>query len=142
MKLSELAESTFSRIDSGPPDLEIEGAAGLDIARAGEVTFLANPKYTPKIRDTKASAIFLNENERIERGDVAVLRAKDPYLAYTRALRIFHNEPELQPDVHASAVIHETADVALNVEIRANAVIGAQCAIASGVRIMPNVTIY
>jgi UDP-3-O-[3-hydroxymyristoyl] glucosamine N-acyltransferase len=142
MKLSELAEITYSTIDLGSPDLEIDGAGGLDIAMAGDVTFLANPKYTPRVRETKASAIFLNESETIERDDIAVLRAKDPYLAYTRALRIFHPETELRPDVHPTAFIDESADVALNVEIHASVVIGARCKIASGVRIMPNVTIY
>ena len=142
MKLSELAEKTFSVIAAGSPDIEITDAAGLDIAEPGQITFLANPRYTPQIRTTKASAIILKEIEEVDREDLAVLRAKDPYLAYARALRIFHPETELRPDVHPSASIDETADVALNVEIHANTVIGANCRIASGVRIMPNATIY
>jgi UDP-3-O-[3-hydroxymyristoyl] glucosamine N-acyltransferase len=142
MKLSELAEKTFSKIESGASDLEISGAAGLDIASEGEITFLANPRYTPKVRETKASAIYLNETESIDRSDVAVLRAKDPYLAYTRALKTFNPDRELQPNVHPTAVIDETADVALNVEVYANVVIGARCRIHHGVRIMPNATIY
>ncbi len=80
MKLATLSEKTFSVIEIGDGVLEIGGAAGLDIAGRGEITFLANPKYTPQIKDTRASAIFLNETERIERADIAVLRAKDPYL--------------------------------------------------------------
>ena len=56
MKLSELAKRTFSEIAQGSPDLEISAAAGLDIAGGGDVTFLANPKYTPQIATTKASA--------------------------------------------------------------------------------------
>lgn len=142
MKLSELAENTFSIIELGNAEMEITGAAGLDIAETGDVTFLANPKYTPQIKTTKASAVFLKENETLGRDDLAVLRTKDPYLAYTRALRIFYPEPELKPDVHPSAFIDETADIALNVEIHANAVIGPRCKIASGVRIMPNTAIY
>ena len=142
MKLSELAEKTFSTIETGSPELEISGAAGLDIAETGDVTFLANPKYTPRIKTTKASAIFLKAGETFDRDDICVLRSADPYLAYTRALRLFHPQPALSPDVHSAAFIDETADVALNVEIHANAVIGPRCRIASGVRIMPNVTVY
>ena len=81
MKLSELAEQTNSTIGSGSPELEITGGAGLDIAAPGDITFLANPKYTPQIKETKASAIFLNEKETIKRSDLAVLRTKDPYLS-------------------------------------------------------------
>ncbi len=142
MKLSELAAQTFAVIEQGDPDLEISAAAGLDIAAAGEVTFLANPKYTPQIQATRASAIFLGETAALERRDIAILRAKDPYLAYTRALRIFNPDPAVTPSVHPSAVIHETANVALTAEIMANVVIGANCEIAEGVRIFPNTTIY
>ena len=142
MKLSELAKRTFSEIAQGPPDLEITAAAGLDIAGSGDVTFLANPKYTPQISSTKSSAIFLGENAVIERTDLAVLRSKDPYLAYTRALRIFHPVAPPHPFVHASAVIDETADISPEAEIHANVVIGKGCRVEAGVTIFPNATVY
>lgn len=142
MKLSELAEKTDSRIEQAAEDLEIAGAAGLDIAGKGEITFLANPKYTPQIKTTNASAIFLRESEQIERADIAVLRAKDPYLAYTRALRLFHPELKRRNFIHPSAVIDETAEIGANVFIGASAVVGANCRIAEGVQILPNVTVY
>ena len=78
MKLSELAAQTFAVIQQGDPDLDIKAAAGLDIAAAGDVTFLANPKYTPQIQVTRASAIFLSEAVAMDRRDIAILRAKDP----------------------------------------------------------------
>jgi len=142
MKISKLAAVTNSIVEQGNADLEIEAAAGLDIARRGQITFLANPKYTPQIKETKASAIFLNENVDLERADIAVLRTKDAYLAYTRALRAFHLEPKIVPSIHPTAVIHETAKISLNVEISANVVVGANCDIAENVRIFPNVTVY
>ena len=142
MKLSELAENTFSEIAQGSPDLEINAAAGLDIAGTGDITFLANPKYTPRMADTKASAIFLDENAKTDRTDLAVLRSKDPYLAYTRALRMFHPVRPIQPFIHASAVIDQTAAVSSDAEIHANVVVGRNCKIADGVTIFPNATIY
>jgi len=142
MNLAFLAEKTFSIIEQGDDKLEIIGAAGLDIAEAGEITFLANPKYTPQINHTKAGAIFLNEKEKIERGDIAVLRAKDPYLAYTRALRLFHPETRAKKFIHPAAIIDQTAQVASDAEISAVVVVGKNCVIESGVKIFPNVTIY
>ncbi|MCA1638127.1 MAG: hypothetical protein LC768_07295 [Acidobacteria bacterium] len=142
MKLSTLAEKTFAVIEQGDADLEIKSAAGLDIAENGEITFLANPKYTPQIKQTRASAIFLNETETIERRDIVVLRTKDPYLAYTRALRIFHPKPKTIAFVHSTAVIHETAIIAQDVEINASVFIGKNCVIENNVRIFPNVTVY
>ncbi len=142
MKLSELAALTRSTIVHGSDDLEIASAAGLDTAGPGDVTFLANPKYTKQVSETKASAIFLKENEPISDGDIAVLTVKDPQVAYALALRAFFPEPDIKPSVHPSAVIDPSSNIAENVEIHANVVIGAGCSIADGVRLMPNVTIY
>jgi len=142
MKLSDLATATDSVIESGDQALEITSAAGLDLAGTGEVTFLANPKYTGQINDTRASAIFLAEGIKLDREDIAVLRAKDPYLAYTKALREFFPTPVVKPFVHSSAVIDPTATVDPGTEIDANVVIGANAVVEKGVRIFPNVTIY
>ncbi len=142
MKLFELAEQTGTTIETGAADLEITSTDGLDIAREGEIAFLANPKYTPQVGETKASAIFLNDGIAAGRDDIAVLRAPDSYLAYTRAMRLFFPEPALKNLIHPSAVIDPSASVSDDVEIHANVVIGAGCTIASGVRIFPNATIY
>jgi len=142
MKLEQLAQLTNSMIERGSPDSEITSTAGMDIAGPGDITFLANPKYTPQVNDTKATAIYLNENVVVERTDIAVLRSADPYVSYTLAMRLFFPEPPINPFVHPSAVIDPTAIVAIDVEIHANAVIGANCTVSGGVRIMPNVTLY
>ncbi|HKG59086.1 MAG TPA: UDP-3-O-(3-hydroxymyristoyl)glucosamine N-acyltransferase [Pyrinomonadaceae bacterium] len=141
MKISELAERTGARVEGLTDDIEITGAAGLDDATAGRVTFLANPRYTPRVNSTRASAIYLSEDAQTDR-QIAILRVKDPYLAYTRALRIFNPEAELEPFVHPSAVIDPTARVAKRVAIGACVVIGRNAFIGDDVRIYPNVTIY
>lgn len=141
MRLSELAKLTGARLEGEAGDVEITGAAGLNEASEGHVTFLANPRYTPRVNTTRASAIYLSEDAQTDR-QIAILRAKDPYLAYTRALRIFHPDPALQPLIHPSAVIDPTARVATNVAIGACSVIGRNVEIAEGVSIHPNVTIY
>ena len=141
MKVSELAERTGARVEGATEDFEISGAAGLDEAGEGHVTFLANPRYTPRVNTTRASAIYLSEDAQTDR-QIAILRVKDPYLAYTRALRIFNPEAELEPFVHPSAVIDPTARVAKRVAIGACVVIGRNAFIGDDVRVFPNVTIY
>lgn len=142
MRLEDLAERISAVVESGDPDTDIGGAAGLDIAGPGDVTFLANPKYTPQIAETRASAIILNEKETCGRDDIAVVRAGDPYLAYTRALRIFHPVPAVTGSVHPRAVVDPTAAVDPTAEIMANAVVGAGAVIGARVRLFPNVTVY
>jgi UDP-3-O-[3-hydroxymyristoyl] glucosamine N-acyltransferase len=70
------------------------------------------------------------------------LRVKDPYLAYTRALRVFNPEAELEPFIHPSAVIDPTARIAARVAIGACSVIGRNAFIGDDVHIHPNVTVY
>ncbi len=145
MKLSELAALTGARLEGlgeTHNDIEITGAAGLDEAAEGHVTFLANPRYTPRVNTTRASAIYLSEDAKTDR-QISILRVKDPYLAYTRALRIFYPEPEFQPFIHPSAAIDPSAQLAPDrVAIGAHSVIGRNVTIGEGVTIHPNVTIY
>jgi UDP-3-O-[3-hydroxymyristoyl] glucosamine N-acyltransferase len=142
MKLSELAALTGARLEGPEEDIEITGAAGLDEAGEGHVTFLANPRYTPRVNTTRASAIYLGEGANTDRS-IAILRVKDAYLAYTRALRIFYPEPEFQPSIHPSAAIDPSARLAEGrVAVGAHAVIGRNVRVEEGVTIHPNVTIY
>ena len=139
MKLSELAELTGARLEG--EDVEIAGAAGLDEAGAGQVTFLSNPRYTARVSTTRAAAIYLSEEVKTDK-QIAILRVKDPYLAFTRALRIFHPDPELEPFIHPAAVIDPTARLAARVAIGACSVIGRNVFIGDDVLIQPNVTVY
>ncbi|HEY0545736.1 MAG TPA: UDP-3-O-(3-hydroxymyristoyl)glucosamine N-acyltransferase [Pyrinomonadaceae bacterium] len=140
MKITELAQQTGAQLE-GDADLEITGAAGLDIAAPGQVTFLANPRYTSQVETTRASAIFVSEGVEVNR-EIAVLRSRDPYLAYTRALRLFHPDDAFEAFIHPTAVIDATARVSTKVHIGAHAVIGRGVTIGERVRVFPNVTIY
>src|SRR5260221_10181724 len=122
MKLSELAAQTGAQRASSDADIEIEGAAGLDQAQLGQVTFLANPRYTSRVNTTGASAIYVGEDTEVSRADIAVLRAKDSYLAFTRALILFHPTTAVVPAIHPSAVIDPTANVAHDVFFGAHVV--------------------
>ncbi len=142
MKLSELARLTGARVEEKFADVEVSGAAGLDEAEAGHVTFLANPRYTPRVRTTRASAVYLAEGLGAGREDIAVLAARDPYLAYTRALRLFNPVPEFEPLVHPSAVVDPSARLGRGVAVGACSVLGRDVEVGDGVRIFPNVTVY
>lgn len=142
MKIREICELTGATLERGDAELDIHSPAGLDSAGPGQISFLANPKYTPQIKTTKASALILNEKETVDRDDIVVLRSKDPYLAFTRILREFFPERSAVASIHPSAVIDSTASVDPSAEIMANAVVGPRCTIGPGVIVHPNVTLY
>src|SRR5580765_3460188 len=119
MKLSELAALTNAQCSSSDGDIEITGAAGLEQAGPGQVTFLSNPRYTPRVATTGASAIYVFENVEVARADLVVLRATDPYLAFTRALIAFHPRPSFEPGIHNTAAIDPSAQVGAETSIGA-----------------------
>lgn len=142
MKLSELAALTNARCSASDGDVEIVGAAGVEQAQEGQVTFLSNPKYSSRVATTEASAIYVAEDAQVEREGLAVMRADDPYLAFTRALIAFHPRPAFSPSVDPSAVIDPTASVESGCAIGAQVVIGKNVRVGRHVRLHPNVTIY
>ena len=58
MKLSEIAARLNCEL-LGDGEIEITGVAGMEHAGPGELTFLANPKYAPKVKHTRAAAILI-----------------------------------------------------------------------------------
>src|SRR5262249_21240185 len=108
----------------------------------GQVTFLANPRYTPRLKTTKASAVYVSEDLDVGRNDIAALRTKNPYLAYTRALILFNPEPAFQAQIHPSAVIDASARIPEDVFIGPCVVIGRNVALGADVQIHANATIY
>lgn len=142
MRLEQLAHLTNAAIERGDPDTEITAAAGLDHAQPGEVTFLANPRYTPQVKDTHAAAIYVGAKTTVDNPTIAILRAPDPYLAYTRALRLFHPEAQVTPFIHPTATIEPSAQIDPSANIGAHVYIGARTTVGARTRIHPNVTIY
>jgi UDP-3-O-[3-hydroxymyristoyl] glucosamine N-acyltransferase len=145
MKLSAIASALDARLENGSPDTEITGLNGIEQAAQGELSFVANPKYSAAARLTKASAVIVSED--FPAIPAAMLRAKDPYLAFAHALELFHKQLRYAPGVHPTAVIHATAKIGRNahigpyvvidehVEIGANAVLLAHVVIYRGVKI-------
>jgi len=123
MKLGELAQRLECQFE-GPADLEITGVAGMDEANPSDITFLANPKYLPKLQTTRAAAIIAGtEVDTLGR---PVLRSPDPYLTFARALEVFY--PPHKPPVG----IHPTAVIAPDVKLGRNPSIGPYVVIEEG----------
>jgi UDP-3-O-[3-hydroxymyristoyl] glucosamine N-acyltransferase len=108
MKLSEVAQKLGCRLD-GSPELEIRGVAGIEHAEAGQITFLANRRYFPLLKTTRASAVLLEDAIPIDREPslpaLAALRSPNPYLAFAHAIELFYQSPRYAPDVYPNAII-------------------------------------
>ena len=94
MKLGELAH-VLGATCVGDQEQEITGVEGIEKAGPGQLTFLANPKYTPFARTTKAGAVLVPED--FEPITAPTLRTANPYLAFARAIEMFHPAPSIRP---------------------------------------------
>jgi UDP-3-O-[3-hydroxymyristoyl] glucosamine N-acyltransferase len=136
--------------------MEITGVAGIDTAAPGEITFISNRKYAAAARSTTAAAIIVAEDfpalpeHSGNTKRAALLRSKNPYLDFARALELFYQPPRYAPGIHPTAVVHPSAKlggnahvgpyvvIAEDVEIGASPVLLAHTVMYRGVKIGDN----
>jgi UDP-3-O-[3-hydroxymyristoyl] glucosamine N-acyltransferase len=139
MKLAELAQQLGAEY-RGTPDAEITGVAGIEEAGPEHVTFVANPKYASLAKKTGAGAVLVEPT--FPEIHASTLRIRNPYLAFARAIEIFHPAPAYSPGIHSTAVIHPTATIGQGASIGAYVVISEDCVIGDHATILPHVVIY
>lgn len=140
MKLAEIASALQARLENGSPDIEITGVAGIKDAGPGQLTFVANPKYAGAARTTKASAVIVTEE--FPAVPTALLRSKNPYLAFAHALELFCKPPGFEPGVHPTAVVHPTARIGEGAHIGPYVVIDQGVEIGRDAVLLAHVVIY
>lgn len=147
MKLAVLAEKLGASLTpatgkslSGVESLEITGVAGLEKAGPQEVSFLTNLKYSHSAKTSKAAALL------VEPGapdfPLPTLRVANPYLAFARALEIFHPMRHFPPGVHATAVVSPSAKIGARSHVGAYAVVGDDVVIGEEAVLLPHVVVY
>ena len=139
MKLAELAQRLGAECH-GNPDSVITGVAGIEEAGPGHVTFVANPKYAGLAKRTKAGAVLVAPD--FPEIEASTLRIKNPYLAFAKAIEIFHPAPSYAAGIHPTAVIDPTAQIGEGASIGAYVVVGEHCIIGEHATILPHVVIY
>ncbi len=137
MKLRELAERLGCQL-AGDGAIEIHSLAGMEHAGPGQLTFLANPRYAHKVKDTRAAAILIKEPAP----GLASLVSDNPYLDFARALALFYQPPRPAPGIHPAAVIAPSAIIGPNPSIGPLVVIGENVRIGANAVLYPHVTIY
>ena len=114
----------------------IRGVASLQEATAGDVTFLANPRYAALVAQTRASAVLVGRDWSGTTA-AAVIRVADPDRACMQAAMLLRPPlPPPPPGVHPSAVIAPDAALGADVSIGPHCVIEAGARIGAGTAVM------
>lgn len=143
IRLGDLASKLGCELH-GDPELEITGVAGLDRAGPTELTFLANPKYAPKVKETRAGAILVKQALPQSGGGPrpAILVSANPYHDFARALALFYQPPQTKPGIHPQASVASTARIGEGASIGPFAVVGERVVIGKNAVLHPHVVIY
>ena len=158
--LTEIAEKVNGTIE-GDADIIITGVASLKEAQDGYISFLGNKKYASQIKESAASAIFVDKGfNKFDAAGKTIIVCENPNMAFGAVISMFAPPPiEFPPGIHESAVVADSATIGEGVYVGANAVIepnavigdktviGAGCyighetTIGSGTFLYPNITI-
>jgi UDP-3-O-[3-hydroxymyristoyl] glucosamine N-acyltransferase len=138
LNLKDLAERLGCRLD-GDGEIEVVRLARITDAGPGDLTFLSNTKYTAALAHTQASAVILGDDAPA--APCAMLRTRDPYLAFARAMSLFAGDAPAAPGVSDLASVAPDVILGTGVSIGPFVYIGAGAVIGARTIIHPHVTI-
>ena len=140
MKLLEVSRALGTTLENGSPETEITGVAGIEQAGPGQLTFVSNPKYAAAARTTKASAVIVAED--FPAISTAMLRSKNPYLAWAKAVELFYRPPQYAPGIHPTAIVHPKARIGKNAHLGPYVVVDDGAEIGDNAVLLAHVVIY
>ncbi len=116
----------------GDPELQIVRIAPLEVAVAGDLSFLSFARFAHHLGSTQASCVIVAP-DMLARAQSAGVKSQigtpEPYLYFARLTqwwRAKHLAASSEPLQHPSAVIHPTA------RVHASARVGALCVVGAG----------
>ncbi len=125
----------------------VNGCAAINRAKPGDITFLANRKYSRFLETTEATAVLISDDEPCPEG-ITRLVCTDPYFAFRNAMVELHGyrehpTPIGSDDQHVSevATIHHTASIGEGTRIHPNVTIEQGASIGTGCHVYPGVYI-
>jgi len=137
-RLKELADWVGGMV-VGDEEVEIAGVAAIEEAQAGEITFIANPRYLPKLNETQASAVIVSKE--ITQANRPLLCTANPYLAFAKILTLYSQQPYRPRGVDGQAWISPTSHLGKDLTIYPGVYVGDRCSIGDRVTLYPGVCV-
>jgi UDP-3-O-[3-hydroxymyristoyl] glucosamine N-acyltransferase len=123
----------------GDPEALVNNFGKIEEAQAGQLAFLANPKYEEYLYSTRASIIIVNESQVLkEKIKATLILVPDAYLAFASLLSKYQEMMNQQlTGIQEPVYISKTALLGENVFIGAFAYIGNNVKLGKNVKIYP-----
>jgi len=142
MTLAALADHLGAEL-RGDGDATVDRCAGLESAKAGELSFLANARYRGHLETTQATAVLTTPDIACP-DHLHQLSCGDPYFAFRNAVIALqgtrqHPEP-IEADensISRQASVHPSASIGRGTRIHPHAVVEAGGTVGSGCHLYP-----
>lgn len=124
----------------GTPDISVDSFGKIEEAKAGQLAFLANPKYEDYLYTTAASIIIINESQELKTPlSATLIRVADAYTAFATLLAKYQEMASQQmTGIQEPVYIAKTAKLSKHVFVGAFAYIGENVVVGNNVKIFPN----
>jgi len=134
--LREIAELIGGEV-VGDEKIVIQGISGIKEARAGDITFLANPKYFPLLAKTLASAVIVSRDTSTD--IKPLIRTDNPSLAFVKLLFTLGAPAEAKhpQGIHPTVILGKGVNLGRNVAAGPYVVIGDNAFVGDNTIIYP-----
>ena len=126
----------------GDSNMVIGGAAKIDEAIDGTISFITNPKYLPAIYQTNASAVIVSSSLSLEKEiPQTLVRVDNVLISMQKLLDLFSEEKNMRHWISTLASVSDRVKLGLNVNLGDFAYVGEGSSIGKDSYIAPQVFI-
>lgn len=146
MRVEELAKIISGSV-TGNGETQIERIADLDSAGDGEIAYVENEKLFAAAVESKASCLIVKDGLADKFPSRTLIEVSNPKLGFALVGAALHPPVRREPTIHPTAVVAESADIALTAFIGPHvcvgeyAHVGAYTRLEAGVVVGENVTV-
>lgn len=112
----------------------IEGAAALEAAQPGDLSFVSSPKYFAAAQ-ASAAGCLIGPADYPDGGSQTIIESPQPRAHFAAALNILYPQPRLSPGIDPNAMVDGMASIDPSAEIGPGAVIARGAVICAYVRV-------
>ena len=124
----------------GDPNAEVWNVAKIEEGAPGMLSFLANPKYTPYLYETKSSVVIVNNDfEPKEPVAATLIRVADAYASFAKLLAYYDQLSQDKRGVSSLAFVSSSARCGENLYLGEFAFIGENVTLGDNVKVYPQV---
>ncbi len=136
-KLSEIASILGLTLQGA--DADIKGVSTLEAATSQDLSFLANPKYSPHLATTRAAAVIVSPDHASK--VACALVSEHPYQDFGRAVTLFATPQGEEQGISPLAFVHPDAVIGAGVTLYPSVFVGARAVIGDNVSLFAGVYI-